>query len=543
MNNSILLIFLVSIVVIVNGQSQCRFAPTYKASDLYTNEYVAQAFVNDVLYWEGFFGGTNASGINIATGYTYDGHGIDYTTGQLANPLHDFSAPSKESIHLGVIARALDGYSPNGNFDILQFFHVNVSQTEEEKSYIRQTDDPRWDNMITILYRKIQTYENWNRTFPGYGGFMPWVNVNDSGIYPIAGYWSSNVPGLDNGEMIWGIYAVYNKLYELGFYDDLAERYENYFKYLISTAKLVFYQTPGYITSVTTIKDIFAQPSPGNYQNTGGYLDDPYEGELLTVFMDLFCEWNSTAERDQLWINKRAMLQNVQFETPLGNLTVQKGWWFSSHEQWKYFMLPYMDIPVNYKVFMNGEAARTWFSHIKEFPGLFASVTNVSEPNANPNYVSAAGIQEIAFELILTNDVITPYAAFPTMLANFSVGLQWYYNTLIGPAMQGPYGSTESVSIQGELISPVLTWDSKITGVLGILGGISDMNSRYLEKHDLYDRFYDVIDREWSLKFPDIIGENIPLMTPNVQVPLVLHDFTDCAYESLSSDQSNSSSN
>ena len=31
------------------------------------------------------------------------------------------------------------------------------------------------DTAIDILERKINTYEQFNRTFPGYGGFLPWV--------------------------------------------------------------------------------------------------------------------------------------------------------------------------------------------------------------------------------------------------------------------------------------------------------------------------------------------------------------------------------
>lgn len=35
------------------------------------------------------------------SGYTYDGHPLDYDTGRLYGAPHLFSAPSKESIHLG----------------------------------------------------------------------------------------------------------------------------------------------------------------------------------------------------------------------------------------------------------------------------------------------------------------------------------------------------------------------------------------------------------------------------------------------------------
>ncbi len=40
---------------------------------------------------------------------TYDGHPIDYTTGKVAGQPHLFSAASKESIHVALLALALDG--------------------------------------------------------------------------------------------------------------------------------------------------------------------------------------------------------------------------------------------------------------------------------------------------------------------------------------------------------------------------------------------------------------------------------------------------
>jgi len=510
----------------------CRFAPLYSMNDILENEQSINNFIENVLYWEGNFQ-SDGVGINMATGYTYDGHALDYSTGDIASyGLHNFSAPSKESIHLGMLAKALVGSNLNGP-NALDFFHILVNQTEQEKATIVKSGNQNLDNVITLLYRKINTYEKFLSNYPGYGGFMPWVSVDDQGISPIPGYWTGRVPGLDNGEMIWGIYAVYNILmsnetYSTN-YPNLGQRYKNYFDTLASNAIMMFYNSNGYISSVTSIKDIYSQPYPGNYQNDGGYLDDPYEGELLTVFMDLFCQWPSEQALDQVWINKRNLLQSATFSTPKGDITVQKGWWFSSHEQWKYLMLPYKSVDINNRVFMNGERARTWFSFVNDYPGLFASVTNVSLPNDNPNYVSATGIQSIAFETVLTNDLMTPYGSFPLFLTGEpSLGLSWYYNMLLSPAMQNPYGSTESFNPQGTEISPVITWDSKITTLLSIVGGLADINSIYLTIDSKIDRFQYIINREWSLAFPNLQGEDLPFMFPQVQTPMKLNDFTMC---------------
>ena len=83
--------------------------------------------------------------------------------------------------------------------------------------------------------------------------------------------------------------------------------------------------------------------------------------------MDLYGTWPNPSERELIWIDKRAKLQAVEYTTnqgtnpgnvsvsdhvliviiPTGPITVQKGWWFSAHEQWKYLELPYNDVPIN----------------------------------------------------------------------------------------------------------------------------------------------------------------------------------------------------
>jgi hypothetical protein len=57
------------------------------------------------------------------------------------------------------------------------------------------------------------------------------------------------------------------------------------------------------------------------------------------------------------------------------------------------------------------------------------------------------------------------------ILANHSIGLAWYHNMLLAPSGQTIYGSLEATNITGSNISPMLTWDTKITNLLAILGG------------------------------------------------------------------------
>jgi hypothetical protein len=48
------------------------------------------------------------------------------------------------------------------------------------------------------LTKKIATYEDFNKRYPGYGGFFPWITSNGSNVGPTPD-WVNRVPSLDNG--------------------------------------------------------------------------------------------------------------------------------------------------------------------------------------------------------------------------------------------------------------------------------------------------------------------------------------------------------
>lgn len=277
-----------------------------------------------------------------------------------------------------------------------------------------------------------------------------------------------------------------------------------------------------------------ATPTTDNYYGPANP-GDPYEGELFVWFLDLFANWTSDAERDQLWIAKRPALVPVNYTTQNGtNITVQRGYWYSSHEQWKLSLMPYMDVPLLMRVFSNTEKVRTVHSMEKNIAGMFACVNDVvaGPRQPIPDYVSNTGIPCLA---TLTNiswrlDLVTPYAVFPTALINISVAAVWYHNMLLGPRMQGPYGSTESISLNGTEFSPILTWDSKITSLFSFAGGSIDLVRVFLESRNLYPRFVTVLQREYSLAFGDTLsGEEISFGLPNTAIPSNIHaNFTGC---------------
>lgn len=68
-----------------------------------------------------------------------------------------------------------------------------------------------------------------------------------------------------------------------------------------------------------------------------------------------------------------------------------------------------------------------------------------------------------------------------------------------------------------------------------MLGGISNINLQILKSNGLFERFSTVIDREWSLAFPNLNGENLPFMYPSrdVTIPKILNDFTNCTLKKI----------
>jgi hypothetical protein len=92
---------------------------------------------------------THGVGYNAISGLSYDGHGISYETGEKHEPLHAFSASSKESIHLNLLTLALEG-----DKNALLFF--NATATKDQSLF--GTSNPL-KVVLMILERKIASYE------------------------------------------------------------------------------------------------------------------------------------------------------------------------------------------------------------------------------------------------------------------------------------------------------------------------------------------------------------------------------------------------
>jgi len=354
-------------------------------------------------------------GLDQATSMTYDGHRLSIETGLPLGKPHMFSAPSKESLHVAILARVLDKSSAIAS--------ATYSIAEA----------------LDILEKKVTSMERFNSKYPGFGGFFPWVSYDGAGgIQPASG-WQNHVPSLDNGELFWSAFAVAHILDQAEYQalkPRLNRRWHGVWERMAVNARRVFYAGHGNFRTVTNIQNQSWPVANNTYTGANGFLNDPYEGELFTDFVYLFSTDLNATEKEQIWINKRAMLQAVNLTvhsnaTGTTNLTVQRGFWFSAHEQWKYLMLPYRHSKTNERVFMNGERARSWYAAAVSAPGLWASV-NGPIPNDNSSfpYYSDCGVPPIAFQNVTHDSVITPYGAFPLLLASPAHGVAWLHHML-----------------------------------------------------------------------------------------------------------------
>jgi hypothetical protein len=307
-----LLAVLASVVAVaLAANNACRFAPDYTCELLKSRDLNSDKIINDylelVVTYEGQGFAQPGIGYDAKTGYTYDGHPINYKDGTLYGEPHLFSAPSKESIHLGMLALAL-----NGNEHALTFAGG-------------------FEATLNMLRLKMDGYLAFNATYPGFGCFHPWVSFDtEKGTFDPIDSWTKpyyKVPGLDNGEMFWGVYAISklldefvasnrgHPLYKMA--SVLANDFRSFKECEINSAKTIFYRGDGDVSATVYILDVTKAPFAENYIHCDGYLNDPYEGETLTQLLYLLSpDWKDDEEREVLWTKKRGLFEAVNYTIP-----------------------------------------------------------------------------------------------------------------------------------------------------------------------------------------------------------------------------------
>ena len=463
-------------------------------------------YINALLLKESNFF-TLGIAINDSTYLTQDGIFLNSISLQPIGKASPFSAASKESLHLNLLAKVVlnDGRAQQ------LLFGGDVGNAVT--------------NALNILEKKVTTYEQFDAVYPAFGGFLPWFISEDRGngvsMYPLSG-WEDRMPALDNGQLAWSIFVVYHSLYKMG-YDSIARRYEQRFLKMAANAKTLFFDTQrNVISGISQFTDSSGDPNSSLppeqliYIKDSYALTDPFEGELMAMFMTLFSLDLSETQKQQLWANKFVNTRNYVATTG-ATLTVIEGWAFSSHEQWKFLVLPYLDYKITRDLFLNGEKVRADYSNQKQYRGFFASVNTPAN-----TYESLLGIQAVASEIGVKNTTTAPYAAFPMLLADHNqqtnTGLKWLQNILAYDEMLSEYGALESYDSSTFTVTPLLTWDGKALTSLAIMGGVIDETREFMIDEGVYLEFMHLVDTQYQVFSGEISGIDsliaVPLDTP-----------------------------
>jgi hypothetical protein len=466
------------------------------------------------------------------TGMTHDGHLVDYATGALRPGLRNWSAASKEMLHISLLVRAVAG-DPDAQ-ELL-------------------TPDPRQPDRavelaLDVLERKIGSYERFHRDYPGYGGFLPWYRVRrvqggagEHSIIEPTSNWGHRVPGLDNGQSWAAIYFAANKLRELG-HSALADRYQRHFDLMRQNVVRVFFdrahkqfraearlvegnRVPVELNRYETNNNVH-EGLVGKALRKLGWgkvylLDDAYEGLMLVHLADLFGDWRGIPQqdRDAVWARPRRRPATYRFNDEAGRrrrITVSQGYWFSSHEEWGNLALPFRDEPVADQLFVHAQKVRAAHAWLHDEGAFRASTHNTYRQNVSDlDYRSGEGIAQVASQKVRSDKVLlAPYANYVLAMVDRRLFTTWMKHTVAQEGAAGETGLHDSFSPDGSH-APVGTWDGKALPLLAYMGGITDDVRRYMQRDGVYGQFRARVALDHRLFAGRVLhGEDVPFYTP-----------------------------
>ena len=371
---------------------------------------------------------------------------------------------------------------------------------------------------------------------------------------------------------MWAVYALINILAtsDRPAVNQLAGSWAKWFLYARSNARGIFMWGPqGDVCAVTALRPEVDTSAPRqNYacERDDCLNNDPFEGELMTWIL-YFSSMLNTTEAASLWTRKRPQLLATNYTgsivdgsnpvtgkhdysgEPLKGrhirpITTQKGLHFASNEQTKLLFLPYRDVEVVSKVYMNAEYVRTCNSVLMgSTPGLFSRCLNATlSTDSGPNrgiegpWIQNAGIPSAAVFEEQELDMVTPSAVFPTILFDRAVGLAWYKNMVDGKQMQSVLGNLAGRRRDGCAVARVGNWETKAPILISLLGGIVDIIRDAMVRDNIYDEFIRVTEQEYGNVFDPsrnggapLVGQSTGLCLPDAQIDnQTLDDFSTC---------------
>ncbi|KAL0476933.1 CAZyme family protein [Acrasis kona] len=383
--------------------------------------------------------------------------------------------------------------------------------------------------IFSVLSNKFKEYDRFHNENPALGGFLPWVEVNaESGqMHRAHNEEAYKLPSLDNGQLTWSLISLSQSLSRLSNSDlfvSVHKKCDEIIGRQLSSIQTIFVNDFHYIRQCVIVEDPKdADITPSNYSTQtytttidgnkverSSILSDPYEGELLIMLLDLCCDWNKINNVCNLyWNDDKRYRKEFLAHFPIylddgpskSRITVERGSYFSSHEQWKVMVLPYLKHCDNYlNIFKNNEIARTHHSVACRIKGLFATA-NAFRTDSNgkkKEIVLPFGIDILSLpmngrnmlELATAGDVfVAPYATFPLFMIDPCKAISWHHLMLNIEDMNTEYGTLESTHITSNQPHDALTWDGKMTTMLAVCGGTCDLIDEWLHANNKIETF------------------------------------------------------
>ena len=502
-----------------------RFSQSFNTDELLTNSIRRADFVYSLMSSLG--NGFHQPGVayHSVLGTTFDGGRFDFFSGRPLGVRKNITAGSKEAIHLSILSAC-------------------VASNHLARLFVSPDNTNAAPTIATnLIVRKLDAWDDFDQRYPGFGHWLPWMTYQEDRLVPAQNAesasqtWTNRLPALDNGEFVVALLQLEGDLRDAG-YASLADRVAGRVADMQSNAVAMFIE-PGtnLIRGVVRVAHPELPPTDAlqNYSHddtdTKFFCNDPYEGELMALFLDLFGNWPVLTNREALWEKQRVATNYVVGGT---NVTVQQGYHFSSHEEWGFLQWPYMDVPLAAAVFRNGQVARTQFSATSGIPGLLAACHAPLTGNQELVYTNTPGIPQLAQPNQSTNtitNVVTAYGAFPVILADQAVGLTWLDVMLDASKGQAVLGIPDSLAVDGSGVAPVATWDVNGLVALSLIVGTRIEQAgehplrRHLVRHGVYDRATMLISNEYAEAFVAFQETTVPLARPGSAVPQLLPDF------------------
>lgn len=485
------------------ASSTPRFPFNHEIDDILRSPEAARAFVEDYFDHEApFFQAAR----DFKTGLAFDGVDLDPVTGKLSG-FRRLTATSKECTDVAVIAKVLTGDPLAARL---------VGKGVDARAAV-----------LEILEKKINSYERFDREYPGYGGFMPWIKISpDGSLGPADKHWTTNVPSLDNGEWMFTLLAVEHVLRQQG-ETALADRYKAWNDKLAANVKRVFWdeekQAVRVQAKISDIKDPNAtyKSHEGDAFMRGQH--GVHEGAMILHYMSLYAKPGLT----------EAQVKHVWSETKMNVVehkhgTTWQGYWGSPHEEWEFLIMPKRDQQEWADLFRIRQKLRTQDGVERNKPGLGASI---NAPESGPQegaivpYAGDHGIPSIAYSTVTDYPFYAVYGVFTVLLEQANTperreGLAWLLNMMRARGGVTEMGAGESVNNDGTKAAPMKTIDGSFLNWLGVMGGIEGEVRERMKADGTYDKYQAILREEYRETFGDMkLKEPSDFVAPRVNVP------------------------